>query len=447
MVDQRGVESLESGQGDRPLLRAVGDETVFEEAPSLCIDLRRARMISGRELADVAASLRIRQTYLEALEEGRFDDLPGATYAAGFLRTYSEFLGIDPDEMVERLKRETSTGKDQRDLSFPVPPKEGRYPKPWLILLVLLVAGLAYGGWNVYSTDGKVATKIVSDVSNTLTEAAGLSDDEAVMMGVATEPIVVDKELGRAGATSSGMATMEQKATQAANLSVVPEQPDPADDNVGASRISSVVEVLSASQETTITTVETNEADGSALAEVAEKKVASSNNDPLLASDSLWDSSAPSNISDSAPIAEEATPGGTEKANIIRNANARVADETSYELSTVPSGSAGKPVRESNIYGEENTDFRILIMATADSWVQIQGPDNELLLTRILRAGDVYQVPNRSGLLMVTGNAGALELRVDGDPVGALGPIGVVRRNVLLDPDTLVSNTVTDSEN
>ena len=86
-------------------------------------------------------------------------------------------------------------------------------------------------------------------------------------------------------------------------------------------------------------------------------------------------------------------------------------------------------------------------MATADSWVQFQDPDNELLLTRILRAGDVYQVPNRSGLLMVTGYAGALELRVDGNPVGALGPIGVVRRNVLLDPDTLVSNTVTDSEN
>ena len=78
--------------------------------------------------------------------------------------------------------------------------------------------------------------------------------------------------------------------------------------------------------------------------------------------------------------------------------------------------------------------------------MQIQGPNNELVLTRILRTGDIYQVPNRSGLLMVTGNAGALELRVDGNLVGSLGPVGVVRRNVSLDPETLAANTMADSQ-
>ena len=99
------------------------------------------------------------------------------------------------------------------------------------------------------------------------------------------------------------------------------------------------------------------------------------------------------------------------------------------------------PAYQPSIYGVENTDFRISITATADSWVQIQGPNNELLLTRILRTGDVYQVPDRTGLIMVTGNAGALELRVDGTVVEALGPVGVVRRNVLLDPEALVAGT------
>ncbi|MEC9453532.1 MAG: helix-turn-helix transcriptional regulator, partial [Pseudomonadota bacterium] len=89
-----------------PVLREVGDRSA-EDGPSLCVDLRRARMTAGYELADIATALRIRLLHLEALEEGRFEDLPGSAYAAGFLRSYCEFLGLQSNEMVERLKRET----------------------------------------------------------------------------------------------------------------------------------------------------------------------------------------------------------------------------------------------------------------------------------------------------------------------------------------------------
>ena len=132
-------------------------------------------------------------------------------------------------------------------------------------------------------------------------------------------------------------------------------------------------------------------------------------------------------------------PEGSEAANIIPKANARTLNE--IEL-----GSVDKPERKTKIYGKENTDFRITITATADSWVQIQGSDSELVLTRILRAGDVYQVPNRTDLLMVTGNAGALEVRVDGNLAGSLGAVGVVRRDVSLDPDILMAKTTADSQ-
>lgn len=438
MVDRRGAETLDPRLDDSPLLREVGDNPAVQQTPTLCIDLRRARMASGRELEEVASALRIRQIYLEALEEGRFDDLPGATYAAGFLRTYSEYLGINPDEMVERLRRETATGVDQRDLSFPVPPKEGRYPKPWLILMILLVAGLAYGGWNVYSTDGKVATEIVSDVSNTLTEAAGLSDDEAVMAEVATEFIGVEEE----------MATTGQEATQATSDSLVSEQSETADENAWMSETPDVEEVLGVAQETTVANVERKEPNApdtrteEAVGLTAERPT----DDPPSERDSLWDNAGSNSSAEPTIVAAVATPEGTEAAHIIRNAHARALDEINTEQGTGTSDSVVQPARETNVYGEENADYRIAITATADSWVQIQGPNNELMLTRILRAGDVYQVPNRSDLLMVTGNAGALEVRVDGNLVGSLGPVGVVRRNVSLDPDTLVANTTADSQ-
>ncbi|MBT6827950.1 MAG: hypothetical protein HOA58_00395, partial [Rhodospirillaceae bacterium] len=150
-------------------------------------------MLAGYELKDVATALRIRLIYLEALEEGRFEDMPGMTYVVGFLRSYSEYLKLDPDEMISRLKGETASGIAQKDLTFPMPPKEGGKPKPWLILVVLVLAGLAYGGWRVYSTEGQIATNLVSDVSNTFSEATGLSDDDTVMASVASEESVAEE--------------------------------------------------------------------------------------------------------------------------------------------------------------------------------------------------------------------------------------------------------------
>ena len=102
-----------------------------------------------------------------------------------------------------------------------------------------------------------------------------------------------------------------------------------------------------------------------------------------------------------------------------------------------------EPVYVPKVYGRTNLDARVVITAVDDSWVQIQGPDNELLLTRILHAGDSYRVPDRPGLFMVTGNAGGLEVKVDDAVAPSLGPLGVVLRNVALDPDRLLAGTAT----
>ena len=65
----------------------------------------------------------------------------------------------------------------------------------------------------------------------------------------------------------------------------------------------------------------------------------------------------------------------------------------------------------------------------------------ELLLTRILRAGDKYIAPAREDLVLMTGNAGALEVSVDGKVIPPLGPAGTVRRNVSLSAEKLLNGT------
>ncbi len=62
--------------------------------------LRNAREARGLSLDEIEAATRIRRRYLEALEAEAFDQLPGAAYAKGFLRSYAAYLGLPPEDLI-----------------------------------------------------------------------------------------------------------------------------------------------------------------------------------------------------------------------------------------------------------------------------------------------------------------------------------------------------------
>ena len=59
--------------------------------------LKQARIESGKTLEEISNSLKIRKQYLIALEEGDYDAIPGKVYVQGYLRLYTNYLGIMPD--------------------------------------------------------------------------------------------------------------------------------------------------------------------------------------------------------------------------------------------------------------------------------------------------------------------------------------------------------------
>ena len=95
-------------------------------------------------------------------------------------------------------------------------------------------------------------------------------------------------------------------------------------------------------------------------------------------------------------------------------------------------------------YGAGNTDARVIVRARAESWVQVRGPEGELLLTRVMRPGDRFLAPNRDNLWLMTGNAGALELVVDGQVLPPLGQEGEVLRKLTLDADRLLAGSAVE---
>jgi cytoskeleton protein RodZ len=79
----------------------------------------------------------------------------------------------------------------------------------------------------------------------------------------------------------------------------------------------------------------------------------------------------------------------------------------------------------------------VVIRVRGESWVQIRDNlGNRVLMDRVLRAGEIIEIPNRPGIVLTTGKAESLDILVDGQDVDPFGGPGV-RRNIALEPDRL----------
>ncbi|MBN1641513.1 MAG: helix-turn-helix domain-containing protein [Anaerolineae bacterium] len=116
--------------------------------------LRQAREESGISLEQIEAQTRIRQKYLLALEEARYDDLPTPGHVHGFLRNYALALGLDIEE-VEALYARDRAGHRRFEPRIFHPKNISLIPKrPLLkadlvlaIIIVVLVAALGFLFW------------------------------------------------------------------------------------------------------------------------------------------------------------------------------------------------------------------------------------------------------------------------------------------------------------
>ena len=82
---------------DEDILLVAGDKTAGEM-------LKEAREAKGLAIADIEQVLKIKARHVEAIEFDDHDELPGRVYAIGFIRAYAEYMGFDPDQMVELFK-------------------------------------------------------------------------------------------------------------------------------------------------------------------------------------------------------------------------------------------------------------------------------------------------------------------------------------------------------
>ena len=107
--------------------------------------LRREREMRGITLDEITESTKISRRHLEALENERFDQLPGGVFAKGFVRAYAHFLGIDEDQAAadySAARNEQPEPEDKFPLEIHEEPKRELNPRRSKAPLVFAIAAL-----------------------------------------------------------------------------------------------------------------------------------------------------------------------------------------------------------------------------------------------------------------------------------------------------------------
>lgn len=384
MAEGRADHAAENGAG-------AGVPKGFDDFELRLGDVMRGeRATLSKSLLDVQRELRIKASYIAAIENTDISAFDAPSFIAGYVRSYARYLGMDADWAFDRFCRESgfqpvhgmaaaaSGPKPTRRPADPVealanpnplflPPKQSLWsqfePRALgsVLVLGLLVAGLGYGGWSV------------------------LQEVQRVHVAPADQTPGVVAELD----PLDGAGTAPAEAAEGPDLALAAPQAEPVDRLYRPQALD--VPQLTARDE------------------------------PIAALD---------------PAQTGALAGMIPAANVIAPAPgagqmaAAVADAVGAALSDAPGA-----VRTIAADAPE-----VEILAVRPSWVRVQGADGTVIFEKILDAGERFALPKLEAPPMLrAGNSGSVYFAVNGQTYGPAAPGAQVVKNVELSPAALTA--------
>ena len=338
--------------------------------------MRGERATLGKSLLDVQRELKIKATYIAAIENADVTAFETQGFVAGYVRSYARYLGMDPDTSFARFCKEANfqvahgmsaaastatvsaarnraASMEYRDpLANPnasfVPRAESAFSRVEpgaigsLMVLVALIGTLGYGGWSVLQEVQRVQLAPVNEAPSVVAEIDPLGN------------VSGDAPLVRSAPEAETVATND--ATLVDRL----YRPEALD-----------VPVLT-SRDGPIAGINPNQAVG-------------------MATDSAVASAAPAVIEDVVQVVADAAPG-------------------------------------------------VAILAVRPSWVRVSAADGTVLFEKILDAGERYAVPQlEEAAVLRSGNSGSIYFAVNGQTYGPAAPGAQVVKNVALTPESLTA--------
>ena len=148
------------------------------KAETLGDKLKQARESEGYSLTEVAKQIGIKIEYLESIESGRYENLPGEVYVRNFLKLYTNFLGLNWRHIwtIYQAERKVTIQANIKSAQEVLPPEVTDNPKtlglPQLAknigITLLIIACLAYLGMEIKSNFSPPDLEIITPEDNTI---------------------------------------------------------------------------------------------------------------------------------------------------------------------------------------------------------------------------------------------------------------------------------------
>lgn len=350
--------------------------------------MRGERATLGKSLLDVQRELKIKATYIAAIENADIAAFEAQGFIAGYVRSYARYLGLDPDESFARFCREANftvahgmspgashttisavrsrksePSADRDPLSDPnalfVPRTEKWFSRiePGAVgsvaVLLALIGALGYGGWSVLQEVQRVQLAPVDQAPAVVAEIDPLGNVQGDAPLVRSAP-----------ATDVAMN----------DTSALPDR-----------------------------------ADRMYRPEALDVPVLTSRDGPIASIDPRQGQAVSSQPD-------------VDMAGAIDSAIAQAVSNTGEVQVVAQGGSA------------------VELLAVRPSWVRISSADGTVLFEKILDAGERYVVPQlEEPAQLRAGNSGSVYFAVNGQTYGPAAPGAQVVKGVQLSPETLTA--------
>ncbi|GGG74691.1 hypothetical protein GCM10011415_23970 [Salipiger pallidus] len=360
--------------------------------------MRGERATMGKSLLDVQRELRIKASYIAAIEncDPSAFDTPG--FIAGYVRSYARYLGMDPDECFNHFCAESgfsvAHGMSDKASTIRKPgvaPVVDDQPRPKardpfqeprmafvpagdsffsriepgaigsMLVLVALIGGIGYGGWSVLREVQRVQLAPVDQTPVVLSELDPLAG--------ATEP--ADDETDEV--QTAGAGVFSPPRSEAMDRLYRPQALD--------------VPVLVARD-------------------------------------------APISSLDPSTVGAFASRGMPNRGQTV----APDGSERQVASLTQGFGTDAAPQTLPSLAGQ------VTLVAVRPAWVRVRGSNGGVLYERVMNAGDTWQVPaGETDPSLNVGESGAVYFAVNGQTYGPVGATGTVTRDLGLDPVVLTA--------